>query len=95
MTTDIEQVGQALTEYSKVEAGLAAFRERHGSTVFDVTTTAGLDAAKDARAEIRAPRYEIERIRKGAKAPLLALGKRIDTEAARIVIAPPPGLLDL
>lgn len=32
----------------------------------------------------REPRYEVERIRKAAKAPILAIGKRLDADAARI-----------
>lgn len=84
MTTDIEQVSQALTDYSKVEAGLAALREKFAGVVYPVTTTEGMDAAKRARLTLREPRYEIERVRKAAKSPLLALGKRLDAEAERI-----------
>ena len=85
--TDIEQVQGVLAEFSRVEAGLAALREKHGNVVYEVTTTAGLEAAKAARAEIRAPRHAVEKVRKAAKAPLLALGKRIDQEAIRITEA--------
>jgi hypothetical protein len=85
--TDIEQVQGVLAEFSRVEAGLAALRERHGNVIYEVTTTAGLEAAKAARAEIRAPRHAVEKVRKAAKAPLLALGKRIDQEAIRITEA--------
>lgn len=85
--TEIEQVQGVLAEFSRVEAGLAELREKHGNVVYEVTTTAGLEAAKAARAEIRAPRYAVEQVRKAAKAPLLALGKRIDAEAVRITEA--------
>jgi hypothetical protein len=85
--TDIEQVQGVLTEFSRVEAGLAALRAKHGNTVYEVTTTAGMDAAKAARAEIREPRFAVEKVRKAAKAPLLAIGRRIDAEAARITDA--------
>jgi chromosome segregation ATPase len=84
MSNEIDQVQGVLTEFSRVEAGLAALREKHGNTVYDVSTTIGLDAAKAARSEIREPRYAVENVRKAAKAPLVALGKRIDIEAARI-----------
>jgi hypothetical protein len=40
--------------------------------------------AKAARQVLRQPRYDVERIRKDAKAPLLAIGKKLDVEAARI-----------
>jgi hypothetical protein len=83
----LEQVQGVLTEFSRVEAGLAALRERHGNTVYEVTTTAGMDAAKAARAEIREPRFAVEKVRKAAKAPLLELGRRIDAEAIRITEA--------
>ena len=81
---ELNQVQGVLTEFSRVEAGLAALREKHGNTVYEVSTAVGLDAAKAARAEIREPRYAVESVRKAAKAPLVALGKRIDAEAARI-----------
>ena len=81
---ELNQVQGVLTEFSRVEAGLAALREKHANTVYEVSTTVGLDAAKAARAELREPRYAVENVRKTAKAPLLALGKRIDAEAARI-----------
>jgi hypothetical protein len=81
---ELNQVQGVLTEFSRVEAGLAALREKHANTVYEVSTTVGLDAAKAARQEIREPRYAVENVRKAAKAPLVALGKRIDAEAARI-----------
>ena len=87
MDGQLEQVQGVLTEFSRVEAGLAALRERHGNTVYEVTTTAGMDAAKAARAEIREPRFAVEKVRKAAKAPLLELGRRIDAEAIRITEA--------
>jgi hypothetical protein len=84
---EIEQVQGVLTEFSRVEAGLAALRAKHGNTVYEVSTTAGMDAAKAARAEIREPRFALEKVRKAAKAPLLAIGRRIDAEAVRITEA--------
>jgi hypothetical protein len=84
---EIERVQGVLTEFSRVEAGLAALRAKHGNTVYEVSTTAGLEAAKAARAEIREPRFALEKVRKAAKAPLLAIGRRIDAEAVRITEA--------
>lgn len=86
MTTDIETVTTALADFDKIAAGLAALTKNYGGVLYDVQTTAGMEAAKAARATIRKPRYEIESIRKGAKAPLLAIGKRLDSEAARITV---------
>lgn len=76
-----------IAEYKPVEAGLATLREKYGSIVWDVSTGKGLDAARAARAAIREPRYEVERIRKALKAPAIAYGKRIDDEAKRITAA--------
>lgn len=84
MSTELSEVSKAVAEFDRVGAGLAALREQYGNVVYDVTTTAGMTDAKAARLAIREPRYEIERIRKAAKAPILALGKKLDTEAARI-----------
>ena len=84
MSAEIEQVTLAVAAINKVEMGLNALRMSYEGVVFEVTTTKGLDDAKAARSEIREPRYEVERIRKAAKAPLLAIGKRLDSEAARI-----------
>lgn len=87
MDGQLEQVQGVLTEFSRVEAGLTALREKHGNTVYEVSTTAGMDAAKAARAEIREPRHAVEKVRKAAKRPLLELGRRIDAEAIRITDA--------
>lgn len=84
MNTDLQIIERALVEFSAVEAGLAALRNDYQNVVYDVATTAGMADAKAARVALREPRYEIERIRKSAKAPLLALGKKLDSDAARI-----------
>ena len=49
MDGQLEQVQGVLTELSRVEAGLAALRQKHGNTIYEVTTTAGMDAARAAR----------------------------------------------
>lgn len=84
MSTELVNVQTAVAEFDRVAAGLAALKEQYGGIVYEVHTTKGMEAAKAARAAIREPRYEIERIRKNAKAPIIALGKRLDSEAARI-----------
>jgi len=85
--TDIEQVQGVLAKFSRVEAGLAALREKHANVVYPVATTAGMADAKAARAEIRAGRFAVEQLRKTAKTPLLQIGRRIDMEAIRITEA--------
>lgn len=84
MSTELNEVSKAVAEFDRVGAGLAQLRSQYQGIVFDVTSTKGMNEAKAARAAIREPRYEIERIRKAAKAPILALGKKLDSEAARI-----------
>jgi colicin import membrane protein len=84
MNKDLDLVSTALAEFSAVEAGLQALRQQYAGVVYDVTTTDGMDAAKAARLAIREPRYAVERIRKAAKAPIIALGKTLDADAARI-----------
>jgi colicin import membrane protein len=84
MSTELETVSKALTDINAVSTGIADLKTQYGGVVYEVVTTVGMDEAKAARLAIRTPRYEVERIRKAAKAPLLALGKRLDAEAARI-----------
>lgn len=85
--SSIDQVETALTEFDKVSAGLDALRLKYSNVVFDVTSTKGMKEATEARAAIREPRYAVEKARKAAKAPVLALGKDIDARAAYITSA--------
>lgn len=81
---DLRDVNNAVARFDAVAAGIAALQKRYGGVVYDVTVPKGMEAAKEARRAIREPRYEIEKVRKAAKAPILALGRRIDGEADRI-----------
>ncbi|WP_427183562.1 hypothetical protein ACL598_16990 [Bordetella bronchialis] len=73
-----------IKHYDKIEAGLANLRSKYAGVVYDVTTAAGFEEAKKARAAVREPRYELEKIRKALKAPALEYSRRIDSEAKRI-----------
>lgn len=84
MSVELAEVTNAVAEFDRVAAGLAALREKYQGVIYDVTTTGGMKDAKEARLAVREPRFEVERIRKAAKAPILALGKKLDSEAARI-----------
>ena len=84
MSTDIELVQTALVEFDRVGAGLAQLQKNYAGMLYDVETPNGMTMAKAARQAVRQPRYDVERIRKEAKAPLLAIGKKLDAEAARI-----------
>lgn len=81
---DLKDVNNAVARFDAVAAGVAALQKQYGGVIYDVTTPKGMESAKEARRAIREPRYEIEKVRKAAKAPILALGRRIDGEAERI-----------
>ena len=84
---EMELIGTALQNFDRVSAGLALLERNYKGMLYDVETPMGMEHAKAARAAIRDPRYEVERVRKSAKAPILALGKRLDAEATRITNA--------
>lgn len=85
---NIQHVEAALSEFDKISAGLADLRQRHPvDLAVDVTTTKGMKEAVAARAAWRDPRIAVEKARKAAKAPVLALGKDIDARAAYITTA--------
>lgn len=81
---ELVKVETALVEFDKVEAGLEELRAKYKGTVYDVLTPAGMKAAIAARADCRTPRVAVEKVRKDAKAPVLALGRTIDSRAAYI-----------
>lgn len=83
-TTEIEVVTSTLAEFDRVGAGLADLRAKYHGVVFAVTTAAGMKEAVAARAALRVPRLDVERLRKAAKAPLLEIGRKLDAEAKRI-----------
>lgn len=84
MSTELEVVSKAIANINAVSEGLANLTKQYGGVVYEVATTKGMEEAKAARAAIREPRYNVEKVRKEAKAPILALGKKLDSEAARI-----------
>jgi DNA repair exonuclease SbcCD ATPase subunit len=72
-----------IVEYTETAAAIAVLREKY-CTVFDVTTTKGMDEAKKARAEVKGYRVALEKVRKEIKAPALERSRLIDEEAKRI-----------
>lgn len=72
-----------IVEYNQTAAAIAVLREKH-SVAFDVTTTKGMSAAKEARAEVRGYRVALEKLRVELKAPALERTRLIDAEAKRI-----------
>ena len=77
-------IGDAIVEFSATEAALTDLRNTYSGAVFDLTTTAGDRAARDARHKFVQLRTALEGLRVAAKAPVLERGKLIDAEAKRI-----------
>lgn len=81
---DLILIDSALQDFDKISAGFALLEKNYKGVLYDTDETIGMEHAKAARAAIREPRYRVEQIRKSAKAPLLAIGKKLDAEAARL-----------
>lgn len=77
----------AIKEYSATEAALNELRQKYHGVQFDVVTTAGDKAAREARQTLVKLRTGLEAKRKELKGPALEYAKRIDTEAKRIEAA--------
>ena len=77
-------IQSAVAEFSQTEAGLAELRAEIASRTFDCSTTAGDTETRRFRTALTRLRSTIEARRQELKAPLLARGKLIDSEATRI-----------
>jgi len=85
LSTALEKVTQEIAVFDRLNAGIAQLEAEHPSNlVIDVTTPAGMKEAIKARAAWRDPRVSVEKARKVAKAPILALGRQLDTFAESI-----------
>lgn len=73
------------SEFERVSAGLLDMQRRFDGVVFDVQTTAGMNEAKKARAEVRAPRYAVQKVRDASKSHLNALKRNIEERADQII----------
>lgn len=71
---------------ARLEAAIAA----SSGVTYDITTTAGLDAAKKLRASFRDIRTQGENERKARKAPILEIGKLLDSkyDELKALVAP-------
>lgn len=87
LQASLDEVSTAVVEFDKVQAGLSELGSKYKGVLFPVDTAEGMRDAREARAIIREPRYEVERIRKAAKAPVLALGRQLDAKAREITDA--------
>lgn len=74
----------AIVEYTETAAGLADLRQRHAGVVYNVTVPKEMKAAKEARAELRTLRTDLEKKRVEIKAPALERCRLIDAEAKRL-----------
>ena len=74
----------AMQEITSIEAGLADLEAKYRDVVYDVTTTKGMEAAREARAAIRDPRYKLERVRAATSRELTTIQRAVNAEAKRI-----------
>lgn len=72
-----------IQEYNKTAAALNELRARY-IRPYDVSTTAGMTEAREARATVRTYRVDLEKMRVALKAPALERTRLIDAEAKRI-----------
>jgi hypothetical protein len=83
--TQMDNVSGAVAQFDKIAAGIAAIELAHPKDVAcAVATPAGMKQAIAGRAAWREPRIAVEKARKAAKAPVLALGRSIDAFASQI-----------
>lgn len=76
--------GRAIVRFSRTEAALADLRGRFERVQFDLTTTAGDTAARQARRELVSLRTGLDKRRKELKLPAVEFGRKIDSEASRL-----------
>lgn len=90
MSTLIKPIEQDLNSLVKIKAytptalALQDLKSRYHGVVFDLATPAGIKQAKEARAEIKGYRVELEKTRVAIKADALEQCRLIDSEAKRI-----------
>jgi hypothetical protein len=81
LDVSVEEVTHAVAEITKMDRVIAELTQKYQGVIFDVSTRKGLTGAKEARKEIREPRYVIENLRKAGKKPILELGRQLDGRA--------------
>ncbi|MBE0435968.1 MAG: hypothetical protein IBX56_09215 [Methylomicrobium sp.] len=83
-TKQPETLPTKIEAYTPTALALADLSARYGDVVFTVTTPAGMKQAKEARAEIKGYRVDLEKTRVAIKADALEQCRLIDAEAKRI-----------
>ena len=84
-TTALAVVTASIAEINTFEQGVAELEKLYKGVVFDVRTKKGMDAAKEARAEIRKPRYALQNIEKSAKKVLNGLKDAVTDQSAALL----------
>lgn len=89
MTNINEEINKEVSQgevgaYSFVNDQLQKLKETYGSEVPDASTKEGYQRSKEIASEMRTLRTTLESKRKEIKAPALAYGKMIDSEAKRL-----------
>lgn len=82
---DVQAV--ALARFGDWKPQAAALIAKYKNVAFDCTTVRGLQAATDARAEVREPRYAAQRVSKASKSELAKVSKAIGAEEQAIIDA--------
>lgn len=84
ITTGIANVQSEVAKFDQIATGLKALEDAHPKNVIvaAINTPAGMKQAETSWRAYRNPRLEVERARKAAKAPVLALGRAVDEFAA-------------
>lgn len=82
----LTNVNAEVAKFDAINAGLQAIEQAHPLNVIvaAIDTPAGMRAAESAWRAYRNPRLEVEKARKAAKAPVLALGRAIDAFAGTL-----------
>lgn len=76
----------ALALFTPLEAGMKALAAKYHNVAYDMTTTKGAKAARDARLELReSGRFAIQRLRDDTKGHLNDCKALIETEATRLI----------
>ncbi len=85
MASSLATVQTAVAGFDVIAAGMAALSKAHPlDVVADASTKDGMQVLKDGYNAWKTPRLELERRRKEAKAPVVALGRNIDAFAGRL-----------
>lgn len=86
IATGIANVQSEVAKFDQIAAGLLALEKAHPKNVIvgAIETSAGMKVAEAGWRAYRNPRLEVERARKAAKQPVLALGRAIDDFAGQL-----------